>query len=207
VLRFTPWAWAKLHYFCHFGDTEIGGFGVGRTDNLLMIEDFVTVRQRVSAVSVAFEDDAVADLFEAHVDMGRKPEQFARVWVHTHPGNCPNPSGIDEATFKRVFGGCTWAVMFILARGGQTYCRQRFNVGPGGEVIIPVEVDYAQPFAGSDQAAWRAEYEQNVHPEVISVQRDTQSTFCVYDALQFGDFETPVPLDLLNFELRDCEVD
>jgi hypothetical protein len=48
--------------------------------------------------------------------------------------------------------------MFILARGGQTYCRLQFHVGPGGAVELPVEVDYSQPFAASDHAAWEAEY-------------------------------------------------
>lgn len=125
----------------------------------------MTVKQRVSAVSVAFDDDAVADFFDAQVDAGRKPEQFSRIWLHTHPGNCPTPSATDEETFSRVFGGCTWAVMFILACGGQTYCRLRFNVGPGGEVLIPAEVDYSRPFAASDHAAWETEYDRNVHPD------------------------------------------
>jgi hypothetical protein len=49
--------------------------------------------------------------------------------------------------------------MFILARGGQTYARLRFNAGPGGELLLPVDVDYSQPFAGSDPEAWLEEYE------------------------------------------------
>ena len=68
----------------------------------------------------------------------------------------------DEETFERVFGRCDWAVMFILARTGKTYARLRFNVGPGGNVLIPVQVDYGQTFNGSDHVAWLEEYEQNV---------------------------------------------
>jgi hypothetical protein len=30
--------------------------------------------------------------------------------------------------------------MFVLARGGKSYARLRFNVGPGGNIVIPVEV-------------------------------------------------------------------
>ena len=55
-----------------------------------------------------------------------------------------------------------WAVMFILAREGQTYARLRFNVGPGGELTIPVTVDYSRAFDGSRWDEWRAEYAANV---------------------------------------------
>ena len=41
----------------------------------------------------------------------------------------------DEETFARVFGRTDWAVMFILARQGQSYARLRFHVGPGGDWI------------------------------------------------------------------------
>jgi hypothetical protein len=165
ILRFTPTAWAKLLYFCHRGNTEIGGFGLTRADDLLLIEDFLTVQQRVSAITVEFDDVAVADLFEAQVDKGRKPEQFCRLWLHTHPGDSPNPSSVDEATFRRSFGNCDWAIMFILARGGKTYARLRFNVGPGGQAEIPVEVDYRTAFGAADPAAWEAEYRANIFAE------------------------------------------
>jgi hypothetical protein len=53
--------------------------------------------------------------------------------------------------------------MFILARGGKTFARLRFNTGPGGQIALPVEVDYRRPFAGSDLDAWKAEYKANIH--------------------------------------------
>jgi len=165
VLRFSPTAWAKLVYFRDHGDTEIGGFGVTPIQDLVFIEDFVTIKQRVSEISVSFDDEAVADFFETQCDAGRKPEQFARIWLHTHPGNCPQPSGVDEETFQRVFGRCEWAVMFILDQGGKTYARLRFSVGPGGETMIPVSVDYSRPFGSSDHDAWKAEYEANIIQE------------------------------------------
>ena len=52
--------------------------------------------------------------------------------------------------------------MFILAKGGQTYSRLRFNVGPGGEQVLKTEVDFSCIFAGSDEAAWTQEYEANI---------------------------------------------
>ena len=163
-MRFSPAAWAKLLYFRDAGGTEIGGFGVSAADDLLYIEQFATVRQEVTMASVAFDDTAVADFFDKEVDAGHKPEQFGRIWCHTHPGNSPHPSSTDEATFARVFGKCQWAVMAIIAQEGRSYARLRFNIGPGGEVIIPVEVDYSRPFPASAFDAWQAEYEQNIRP-------------------------------------------
>lgn len=164
VLRFTPTAWAKLQFFCHAGETEIGGFGVSPSRDLLLVEEFVTIRQQTSVVTVAFDDDAVADFFDDQVMEGRKPEQFARIWLHTHPGDSATPSSTDEETFARVFGPSDWAVMFILARGGQTYARLRFNTGPGGQMLIPVAVDYSHPFEGSDHLAWEEEYDAHIQP-------------------------------------------
>ena len=174
ALRFTPYAWAKLEFFCDLGESEIGGFGIAPADDLLLVEDFVTIKQRTSCVSVAFDDESVADFFEAQVDVGRKPEQFGRIWLHSHPGDSPIPSSVDEETFVRVFGRCDWAVMFVLARNGQTYARLRFNVGPKGELLIPVQVDFSVPFAGSDHEAWEEEYERNIHEELLGKERATR---------------------------------
>ena len=163
MLRFTPYAWAKLHYLCHHGETEIGGFGLSSAEDLLLIEDVLLVSQTTSAASVSFDDEAVADLFDEQVDAGVAPSRFARVWLHTHPGESAEPSGTDEETFERVFGACDWALMFILARGGQTYARLRFNIGPGGETHLSVCVDYDQPFTGTDHHEWAQAYERCVH--------------------------------------------
>lgn len=167
ILRFSPYAWAKLLAFRDYGPTEIAGFGVSVGDDPLFIEDFVTVKQSCTSVTVAMNDEAVADYFDEQVDHGRKPEQFARVWLHTHPGSSAHPSTTDEETFERVFGQCDWAIMAILARGGQTYARLRFNVGPrgpGGQMLIPVQVNFEVPFPGSDHQSWQEEYESNIIP-------------------------------------------
>jgi proteasome lid subunit RPN8/RPN11 len=161
-LRFSPTAWSKLRYLRDYGATEIGAFAICPADDLLYVEDIRLVRQCCSAVSVAFEDTAVAEFFDELVDVGRRPEQFARIWVHTHPGESAQPSQVDEATFVRVFGSCDWSIMFILARAGEIYCRLRFSAGPVGTFEIPVEVDFEHAFVGSDFAAWRAEYAATV---------------------------------------------
>ena len=162
ILCFSPTAWAKLLFFRDKGETEISGFGISQPSDLLYVEEFATIKQEVTMGSFCFEDNSVADFFDAQVDAGRKPEQFARILIHTHPGDSAQPSSTDEENFQRVFGRCDWAVMFILGRTGKTYARLRFNVGPGGEVVIPVYVDYSKPFSRSDHEAWETEYQANI---------------------------------------------
>ncbi|MGO8748727.1 MAG: hypothetical protein ACLQNE_22380 [Thermoguttaceae bacterium] len=161
-LRFSPTAWAKLLFLRDAGETEVGGFAITAADDLLFVEDIKLVRQISTPVSVAFDDEAVADFFDEQVDQNIRPERFARIWVHTHPGSCPQPSSTDEETFARVFGRTEWAVMLILARSGETYARLSFHVGPGGSLLIPVSVDYSRPFGRSEQAAWSEEYQASV---------------------------------------------
>ena len=164
-LRLSPTAWAKLLFLRDLGDTEVGGFGISVADDLLYVEDVELVQQRCTVASMSFDDNAVADYFDRQVDAGRKPEQVGRMWVHTHPGDCAYPSPTDEETFSRVFGRTDWAVMFILAQDGQTYARMQFHIGPGGSLMLPVEVDYRRPFLGSNYTTWIAEYKANVEVE------------------------------------------
>ena len=169
-LRLTPFAWAKLLRLRDRGDTEVGGFGVSSSQDLLLVEDICLIRQRCSQVTVEFDDGAVADFFDRQVDRGLAPERFARIWIHTHPGNSPHPSATDEDTFARCFGSCDWAVMFILARGGETYARLRFKAGPGGSLDLLVQIAYEQPFGASNWADWDAEYAQSVTAEPVLVE-------------------------------------
>ena len=143
-------------------DNEVGGFGITEADDLLFVTDFALVKQKVTSVSVSFEDVSVADFFEDQVETGKKPEQFGRIWLHTHPGSSPEPSCTDENTFARVFGSCDWAIMFIVAQDGNTFARLRFNAGPGGEIKIPVCVDYSIEFEAADFEAWTGQYKANV---------------------------------------------
>jgi hypothetical protein len=172
-LVFAPLAWLKLQYFCHAGQTEVAGFGITAKDRLLLVEDFVTVRQQASTASVAMDDVAVAEYLDRCVDAGLPPERVLRVWMHTHPGSSAQPSGTDEETFARVFGSCAWALMFIVSRTGETFARLTFQTGPGGSIEIPVAVDWsAWPTIVEDPvfsmsrrfAEWQQEFAANVQP-------------------------------------------
>lgn len=174
VVVFSPLAWLKLQYMCHAGDSEVGGFGVARDpEHPLYIDDFYTVPQEAGWASVEFDDVGVADFAEDRVAEGLKPHQFLRVWIHTHPGDSPHPSGTDEDTFRRRFGDCDWAVMFILAKGGDVYARLKFNSanGPAAAIMAGVSVDWGRWTGQADERrtevagtleGWKAEYDKNV---------------------------------------------
>ncbi len=98
ALRFSPWAWAKLLRLRDLGPTEVGGFGISDAEDLLLIEDFVLIQQNCSPVTVAFDDDAVAEYFDHQIDLGRRPAQVGRVWIHTHPGTSSQPSRVFTVT-------------------------------------------------------------------------------------------------------------
>ena len=175
-LVFSPLAWLKLLFFLHAGDTEVGGFGVSSEDDLLYVEDFQTVKQRVSAVTVEFDDAAVADYVDRCVDQGIVPQRCMRCWIHTHPGESPDPSSTDEHTFARVFGSCDWSIIFIIGRTEKTYARLSFAAGPGASMLLPVSVDWAAwPQLVCDHAdqiltlmeEWQNEYGLNIFPEEI----------------------------------------
>jgi proteasome lid subunit RPN8/RPN11 len=170
-LRFSPTAWAKLLFLRDRGPTEVGGFGIAPATDLLYVEDIRLVQQTCTSISVAFDDSSVAEFFDDQIDAGRQPEQFGRIWIHTHPGESAQPSHVDEETFRRVFGPCDWAVMFVIAREGEMYCRLRFRAGPGGAFEIPVQVDFQGQFAGSDFEAWAREYDTTVRKAEFGLTR------------------------------------
>ena len=153
-----------------------------------------------------FDDEAVADYFDDRVDAGLKPERFARIWLHTHPGDSPLPSGTDEETFSRAFGGCQWAAMMVLASDGAAYARLRFNVGPGGEAEIPVEVDFARPFAGSDAEAWEAEYRANVRESASAEAFGLDGDGALEDALEAFGWGDPRLAGALELDPESREV-
>jgi len=105
--------------------------------------------------------------------------------------------------FQRVFGKCEWAVMCIIAQDNKTYTRLRFNVGPGGQILIPLQVDYSQSFGSTDKDSWEAEYMANI--KVVSWSRSL-----VCDDMFLVDQEEPdlsdytLPQDILE-QMEDME--
>jgi proteasome lid subunit RPN8/RPN11 len=191
-LVFAPAAWPKWMFLCHAGPTEVAGFGLSSAADPLYLDDVLVRRQRATAVTVAFEDAAVADVFDRMADAGLPPAQFARVWLHTHPGASVAPSRTDEVTFARAFGGCDWSIVAILGRTGRTDARLRFSAGPGGSLELPTAVDWpAWPAEAGDPgrplsqlvAGWQQDYEKLVE----------QVVFALPDHMVFDDVSAEFP--------------
>lgn len=171
ALRFTPYAWAKMIYMRDIGSTEVAGYGITATEDPLLITDFRLVKQECTAGSFDLDPDDGVEFMELMADAGLMPWQYSNILIHTHPGNSPSPSGPDEDNFEKSFSHPNWAIMFIIADGGATYCRVKINVGPGVIKEIKVAVDWSMPFNGSDTQNWNAEYTDKVIKKKIHIVR------------------------------------
>lgn len=144
-LRFHPNAYFKLRALCLSRDTEVAGYGVCLDEgDPLLVHEFHLLPQEASSASFEFDDEGFAAWDEEMSQRGLEPLQYSRVWIHTHPGNSPSPSGTDESEFNRFFSGVDFAVMAIMARDGSTYARLRLSLPDRGihnaETVIPFEV-------------------------------------------------------------------
>jgi len=166
TIRFTPFAWSKLLFLRDCGSTEVSGFGIHATNDLLLVEEVRMVKQHCTSASVQFTDTAAQELLENSALDRIHDERSGCIWIHTHPGDCARPSDADEETFTRCLQSFHWAVMFIIAANGDTYARLQFNLGPGCSRRLMVDVDYSAEFRPTDFAGWKSEYNANV--EVIA---------------------------------------
>jgi hypothetical protein len=162
TLRFTAYAYAKLLWMRDRGDTEVAGYCVTGTEDPLLITDFCLVKQKCTGATFDLDPEDGVDFVDRMSDVGLMAWQFQRILAHSHPGDSANPSGVDENNFKNAFTSPDWAIMLIIAEGGEIYCRLKFNVGPGGTKNLKVSVDFSQEFKGSEHELWEREYKAKV---------------------------------------------
>jgi len=176
-LRFTPYARAKLEYIRDIGHTEISGFGLSDPHDALLVRDFQMIKQVNTTTHTEFDDDDFSRYLSEMSMKGFSLDQFARIWIHTHPHGVNGPSGTDENTFRDKFGTYPFSVMYILTRGGFEYCRLQFNHKDilRSSSIIPTEVDFHQAFPKSNKKAWKKEYDKYCEEEVYA-----PSTYYMY---------------------------
>lgn len=180
-LKFTPYSWAKLLRMRDLGETEVAGYGITQTEDPLLVTDFVTVKQKCTMATFDLDNEDIAEYSERMMDAGLVPWMYSNILIHTHPGNCPNPSHTDEENFMKAFSHPNWAIMFIIARGGETYCRLKVNTPPGVTKELKVCVDYSHPFPGSEETAWKDEYRQKVSKEEFLWEAYSEPLYCYWD--------------------------
>lgn len=166
VLEFTPYAWAKLLYFRDLHDNEISGFGLTLEDYPLVVVDILLVPQVCSMCLTTPISSEKGDFFMRMAEAGHHPQQFGRIWIHTHPGIGPEPSGTDVDTFMDAFRYPDWSVMFILDTSDTSYCKLQFTAGPRCVVKIPVKITWDFEFEATNYELWQDEYEKNVTIDV-----------------------------------------
>jgi len=161
-LMFSGSAMAKLLWCRDKGGTEIAGFGISSKEDPLYIKEFCLVKQDASVAYVEMDDDGLVEFIEKMDDRGLDPCEYLRIWIHTHPGSSPSPSGKDEETFRTEFSNCNWSVMAILARGNQFYARIKMN-----EINFAVDIEHEVNWSDMksellDVTAWETEFEECV---------------------------------------------
>lgn len=175
VLRMSPLAWAKIHHHRDNGNkVEVSGFGISHADNPLVIMDFVLAFQKSTPVFTEMDDTKLADFIEDMIDVGYRPDQISRVWIHTHPGQSAVPSGHDEKTFDKTFDDFDWAIMCVVAQGAQT-ARLKVKRPFYWMKEVPIEVDWSIPLVPVDYEVLNREFVEKVKPNSYIVEPRTYS--------------------------------
>ena len=182
----SPYAYAKMLWFCRKEKTEITGFGISpELDDLLYVADFMTVPQECTSSSCDIDDKGLAEYFTACVKRKLEPVQFMRMWFHTHPGTMLTPSGTDTATMRKCFGDAAWQIMLIMTNDGKMSATLEARPSLLKDVVLTSQaaasVYWGGCFSGVNDkalAAWQAEYAANIKSKTFPV---VQSNQTVYD--------------------------
>jgi len=161
-VRISPYAYQKILYFMYRGDTEVTGFGVTDPNDHMLIVDFKLVKQECTAASIDMSKEGLDEYINKMMDQNIFPQQCFRYWIHTHPGNSPSPSSVDEKQFDEFMENYPWIVMLIFAQDQSTYCRLGVNQGPGARCKLDVTVDWSIPLEKLEFAPLEEEYLEHV---------------------------------------------
>ncbi len=84
-LNFTPQAWEQMQQYLRLSTYEISGFGrVQELDGRFLCDDIVIFKQEVSAGHTELDDLALAQFHEEVTAAGQKPQEYGRLWWHSH---------------------------------------------------------------------------------------------------------------------------
>jgi hypothetical protein len=195
-LKFTAKAKATLEYFRDIGRTEVTCYGVINKD--LIIEDFIIPKQECCSVSIDIDTEDLSDkAFEVwEKDKSMDFWRTTSVWIHTHPGTSASPSTVDETQWKEQCekvensksesGGIF--IMYILAKGGEEYCRMKIK-GVDTTISVPVEV-VGEPYELSDQEKEKIDqaYKECVNLKTYNVAKTATNTTSWYNQT-YGNYQ------------------
>ena len=161
---FTPYAYAKMIYMRDKQANEVSCMAI--TPNTLnIIEELYFPRQEVQSAYVDIDEDGLALMCDELAQKGLQPEQFMRIWIHTHPKSMgATPSGRDRQCMEESFSTPDWAIMMIFSQNGESFAELRMNKPFLMTQKLDIFVDYSSPFPASNKAEWDKEYEKNVKP-------------------------------------------
>lgn len=184
ALIFHPLAWLELKWFLLHKPVEVSCMGIAEIpEHPLYVTRLAWLPQNNSAGFVEFHDGAFSTHFNDCLDRGLQPYQATRIWIHTHPGGSPHPSGRDEQQLKDLMALNDWTVMFIMARTGATYCRLRMRetVTTKGifgsvaterrhrdqELEVSVAWNVLREPREIDPVEWAATFDRNMHLDTL----------------------------------------
>lgn len=173
--RFTPYAYQKLLYFLHIGDTEVGGFGILDEEDPSVIIDFCLVKQECTSATVDLMD--LDKYVDEMVDEGISPNRSFRVWIHTHPGSSPNPSSTDWKTFNELMENYPWFAMLIIDRSHNTYGYLKLTQGPGLSKQVDISIDWNYPCQEIDFQELDNEYCEKVTEKKIKIKSSPKGKY------------------------------
>lgn len=168
-LTLSPLAYLHWKFLCHKTEIEATAFGVPAADNPLYVERLWVPEQIGDVCSTDPAPGSIGEFLMWADDEGYERVGLGSLWFHTHPDIGARPSSIDEATFRETFGpaNCQWAVMAILAEGGEMSARLRIHKPRQVDVDLIIEVDWDSLPKYADEIAralpgWGSEYDLKV---------------------------------------------
>lgn len=123
-------------------NTEVSALGIC-TGNTLNVTDLLIPKQNCSVGHTEMDDEDVAnETVRLAVEEKIEPLFCNRIWIHTHPGNSPSPSGKDWETFSHLVDCGGWAVMLIFAKDSSYFCRLGYKMGDRKQMVeVPVRMN------------------------------------------------------------------
>lgn len=166
-MNISPYAYQKMMYFIR-KPVEVAGFAI-LSEDLKTIIDYELLYQESGVASFEFNREKMSDYIEKMSDR-YSPAQCFRVFVHTHPGDCPKPSGTDWETFNSLMSSYPWFGMLIFAKDQSYYFYLKLTQGPGLETEVDLDIDWGISCQPVDFEHLENEYKEKVSikPKVFS---------------------------------------